>query len=209
MATLFIVLLCTLIFFRIIMSKFNLNFVVKYFFRGLLLVVPIALTIYIIVLAIRWLDGLIPIDIPGLGLLIMVGTVTVFGYLGSSILAKPFIEFFDSIMARLPLVRIIYTSLRDLISAFVGDHKKFNRPVLVNLSSDQSVKRIGFVTQDDLPQLIPENMVAVYLPHSYNVSGNVYLVPSDRVTPLDISSTEIMKFVVSGGVADITGMPSK
>lgn len=191
------------------MSKFNLNFVVKYFFRGLLLVVPIALTIYIIVLAIRWLDGLIPIDIPGLGLLIMVGTVTVFGYLGSSILAKPFIEFFDSIMARLPLVRIIYTSLRDLISAFVGDHKKFNRPVLVNLSSDQSVKRIGFVTQDDLPQLIPENMVAVYLPHSYNVSGNVYLVPSDRVTPLDISSTEIMKFVVSGGVADITGMPSK
>ncbi|MGI9542510.1 MAG: DUF502 domain-containing protein [Cyclobacteriaceae bacterium] len=191
------------------MSKLNFNFVVKYFFRGLLLVVPIALTIYIIVLAIRWLDGLIPIDIPGLGLLIMVGTVTVFGYLGSTILAKPFIEFFDSVMARLPLVRIIYTSLRDLISAFVGDHKKFNRPVLVNLSSDQSVKRIGFVTQDDLPELIPENMVAVYLPHSYNVSGNVYLVPSDRVTPLDISSTEIMKFVVSGGVAGITGVPSK
>lgn len=191
------------------MSKLNFNFVVKYFFRGLLLVVPIALTIYIIVLAIRWLDGLIPIDIPGLGLLIMVGTITVFGYLGSSILAKPFIEFFDSVMVRLPLVRIIYTSLRDLISAFVGDHKKFNRPVLVNLSSDQSVKRIGFVTQDNLPELIPENMVAVYLPHSYNVSGNVYLVPTDRVTPLDISSTEIMKFVVSGGVAGIANTSIK
>jgi len=189
------------------MSKLNFNFVIKYFFRGLLLVVPIALTIYIIVLAIRWLDGLldgvIPVDIPGLGLLIMVGTVTLFGYLGSSILLKPIIEFFETIMERLPLVRIIYTSLRDLISAFVGDQKKFNRPVLVNLSSDQSIKRIGFITQDNLPELLPENMVAVYLPHSYNVSGNVYLVPSDRVTPLEISSTEIMKFVVSGGIAGI------
>ncbi len=181
-------------------SKFQL---VKYFFRGLLLVVPLALTLYIIVLAIRWLDGLIGLDIPGLGLLTILAAITIFGYLGSTLLAQPIFNFFESIMVRLPLVRIIYTSLRDLVSAFVGDHKKFDQPVLVNLLKEGTVKRVGFVTQQDLEFLGIAGFVAVYFPHSYNFSGNLLLVPKDHITLLNISSTEVMKFVVSGGVSDI------
>ena len=180
------------------------QFIPKYFLRGLLFVVPIALTIYIIVISIRWLDGLIPLDIPGLGVLIILGSITVFGYLGSSFLAQPIINFFESIMMRLPFVRIIYTSLKDLVSAFVGDHKKFNQPVVVDLFQDGSVKRIGFITQEDMAVLGAPGFAAIYFPHSYNFSGNVVLVPKQQVKALAISSTEAMKFAVSGGVSGIT-----
>lgn len=168
-----------------------------------MLVVPLAVTIYIIIIAIRWLDGLIGVDIPGIGLLIILGSITIFGYLGSTLLAQPIFNFFESVMVRLPLVRIIYTSLRDLVSAFVGDHKKFDQPVLVNLLQEGTVKRVGFITQKDLSVLGIPGFVAVYFPHSYNFSGNLLLVPGEQVTPLNLSSTEIMKFVVSGGVSDL------
>lgn len=176
----------------------------KYFLRGLLLVTPLAITVYIIVLAIRWLDGLIGLGIPGLGLLIILGSITIIGYLGSTLLAQPIFNFFEGIMVRLPLVRIIYTSLRDLVSAFVGDHKKFDKPVLVDILPDGCIKRVGFITQNDLTFLGAPGFVAVYFPHSYNFSGNLVLVAKDQVTLLPISSTETMKFVVSGGVSDIS-----
>ncbi len=179
------------------------QFIQKYFLRGLFFVVPIALTIYIIVISIRWLDGLIDLDIPGLGLLIILGSITVFGYLGSSFLAQPIISFFESVMTRLPLVSIIYTSLKDLISAFVGDHKKFNQPVIVDLVKDGSIKRVGFVTQQDLEELGVPGFAAIYFPHSYNVSGNLVLVPKEQVKILPLSSTEVMKFAVSGGVSGL------
>ena len=166
--------------------------------------VPLALTTYIIVMSIRWLDGLLPLDIPGLGLLIILGSITIFGYLGSSFLIQPILGFFENIMVRLPLVRIIYTSLKDLVSAFVGDQKKFQQPVMVDLISDGSIKRVGFITQEDMSVLGTPGFAAVYFPHSYNFSGNLVLIPRNQVKPLDLSSTEAMKFVVSGGVSDIT-----
>lgn len=181
----------------------NFQIVPKYFLRGLLLVVPLALTLYIIVISIRWLDGLIPFTVPGLGLLIILGSITIFGYLGSTFLAQPVFRFFENIMVRLPLVRIIYTSLRDLVSAFVGDHKKFNKPVIVDLFPDGAMKRVGFVTRENTDFLGANGYVAVYFPHSYNISGNLILVPREQVQPVDLSSTEIMKFVVSGGVSGV------
>jgi uncharacterized membrane protein len=185
------------------MKKSKFQFIPRYFLRGLLLVVPLALTIYIIVISIRWLDGLITLDIPGLGLLIILGSITIFGYLGTSFLIQPVLNFFEGIMIRVPLVRIIYTSLKDLISAFVGDHKKFKQPVIVDLIPDGSIKRVGFITQEDMTYMGAPEFVAVYFPHSYNFSGNVMLLPKDRVKPLMLSGTEAMKFVVSGGVSDI------
>ena len=187
----------------------NFQLFPKYFLRGLLLVVPLALTIYIIVISIRWLDNLIPFTIPGLGFAIILGSITIIGYLGSTFLAQPIFNFFENVMMRLPLVRIIYTSLRDLVSAFVGDHKKFDKPVVVDLLTDGSLKRVGFITQEDADILGSPGYVGVYFPHSYNVSGNLILVPKDHVIPLGISSTEIMKFVVSGGVSDIEISDSK
>ncbi|MFP4092827.1 MAG: DUF502 domain-containing protein, partial [Cyclobacteriaceae bacterium] len=107
-----------------------MNRFVTYFFRGLLFVVPIALTIYIILLSISWLDGLIPFQLPGLGLLSILLFITLVGYLASTLLAGPLFSILEDVLTRLPLVSIIYSSLKDLISAFVGDKKKFNKPVL-------------------------------------------------------------------------------
>lgn len=180
-----------------------MNRFISYFFRGLLFVVPIALTIYILLLCITWLDGLIPFKLPGLGLLTILASITLVGYLASTLLAGPLFSILEDVLTRLPLISIIYSSLKDLISAFVGDKKKFNQPVLVTLNADFTIQKPGFITQTDLTQLGLVDQVAVYLPHSYNFSGNLYIVPSKFVKPIYASSTDIMKFIVSGGVSGL------
>ncbi len=179
----------------------------KYFLRGLLFVVPLALTIYFIIATIQFLDGIIPIPIPGLGILIMLGFITFVGYLAGLFLTRPIFDAVERWLFKVPLVNIIYTSIKDLMSAFVGDKKKFNIPVLVKLS--QSMTRMGFITNDDLSVLGSTELVAIYFPHSYNFSGNLYLVPRENVSPIEnIKSADIMKFIVSGGVSELIPIES-
>ncbi|MDX5477998.1 DUF502 domain-containing protein [Fontibacter flavus] len=181
---------------------FTYRRVLTYFFRGLLFVVPIALTIYVITLVIQFLDGILPIPIPGLGILIMLAFVTFVGFLASIFITKPLFDLFERWVFKIPFINILYTSIKDLMSAFVGDKKKFNTPVIVKLSKD--VSRLGFITQDNLNVLEEENLVAIYFPHSYNFSGNLFLVPRENVRILkNVRSTDVMKFIVSGGVSHL------
>jgi uncharacterized membrane protein len=181
---------------------FTYKRIITYFFRGLLFVVPIALTIYVIYLIIQFLDGILPIPIPGLGILIMLAFITFIGFLASIFITKPLFDIFEKWVFKLPLINILYTSIKDLMSAFVGDKKKFNIPVIVKLSEGMS--RLGFITQDDLSIIEEENLVAIYFPHSYNFSGNLYLVPRDNVRILkNVKSADIMKLIVSGGVSPL------
>lgn len=175
----------------------------KYFLRGLLFLVPITLTLYIIIGSIQWLDNLIPLKVPMLGLVIILSIITIFGYLGTTLLAKPFFDLFEEVLIRVPFVNLIYTSLKDLMGAFVGDKKKFNKPILVLMNKESKVYKMGFITQKDLTALNLPGMVAVYLPHSYNFSGNLFFVPAESILPIEVSSSEAMKFIVSGGVSGI------
>ena len=181
------------------------KYFLRYFFRGLLFVVPASISVYSLYFVFNWLDRLFPnVSIPGFGIVVVVGGTTILGYLGSAWLTKPIIQFFDTILERLPFVRIIYSSIKDLTSAFVGEKKKFDKPVLVQISQDSNLKRLGFLTQDSLKDLqIDEDLVAVYVPHSYNFSGNLFIVEKKYVTPLQSDGAEIMKFIVSGGVIDL------
>ncbi|UJP65374.1 DUF502 domain-containing protein [Mongoliitalea daihaiensis] len=175
---------------------------ITYFFRGLLFVVPIALTIYVITWIIKFVDGMIPIPIPGLGTLIILAFITFIGFLASIFVTKPLFEIFERWVFRIPLINILYTSIKDLMSAFVGDKKKFNTPVLVKLS--ENIYRLGFITQDDLLEIEEETFVSIYTPHSYNFSGNLFLIPKKNIRILhNLSSTEVMKFIVSGGVSNL------
>ena len=185
------------------MSQFTLNRLLTYFFRGLLFVVPLALTIYIIYQTLDWLDGLIPIDIPGLGLLIILAAITLLGYLASFFITRPIFDQFEKYFNKIPLVSILYSSIKDLIGAFVGDHKKFNVPVTVAFDQEGTVLKVGFITRDDLAILDLPGFVSVYLPHSYNFSGNHFLVEKTKVKRLDMNATSAMKFVVSGGVSGL------
>lgn len=180
-----------------------MNRLIKYFLRGLLLVIPIGVTIYILLASIRWLDGLLALDFPGAGLIIILTSVTLIGYIGSSLIAQPIFNFFERLLNRLPLVRIIYSSLKDLISAFVGDKKKFNQPVLVTLNKESNLQKLGFITQEDLHNLGLQDKTAVYLPHSYNFSGDLYIVPRENITLIHATGADVMKFIVSGGVTKV------
>lgn len=174
----------------------------NYFLNGFLIVAPIGLTIYILYAVFHWLDNLFPnYGVPGLGLVVAMALVTIVGFVARSFMVRPFLVIAERLMHRTPLVSIIYSSLKDLFDAFVGDNQKFNCPVLVRLNAQDNVYKMGFITQDNLEALHREDLVAVYFPHSYNFSGELVLVAPANVTYLELPSSEVMKFIVSGGVS--------
>lgn len=175
----------------------------RYFLNGLLIMAPITLTIYIIMAILNWLDDVFDLGIPGLGILAMVVLLTLVGFIGSSFLVRPFLILTERVFNRTPIVRIIYSSLKDLFSAFVGDNQKFNRPVMVRVFEHEDIYRIGFVTQETMLAVQMEDKMAVYFPDSYNFSGELFVVPKASVTYLDLPSSEVMKFIVSGGVSKL------
>lgn len=179
----------------------TLRKILRNFLSGLVLIVPLAVTIYVIYYIFSWLDNLISLPYPGLGLLVILIAITALGYLTSNFVSKTFLDWFDRGMNRIPMVKLIYTSIKDLIGAFLGDKKKFSKPVLVLLNKENNLHQIGFVTQADLSELGLHEMVSVYLPHAYNFSGDHFIISKDRITPLKISGPVAMKYVVSGGVS--------
>ncbi|MBP6573095.1 MAG: DUF502 domain-containing protein [Flavobacteriales bacterium] len=175
-----------------------------FFLRGLLLVVPIAAIIWASVRALNLLDGLIPVGIPGLGILILLAGITIIGWLGSTFLYEPLAALGEEVLQRIPFLKSIFDALKDLMEALVGNKRKFDRPVLVRMIKGADIEKLGFLTQSDLSLLgIPGNKVAVYLPHSFAWSGNLYIVPADNVTPIDAGAGDVMKFIVSGGVVNV------
>lgn len=177
--------------------------IVRYFLSGLLYTAPVVVTVYVIYQLFIFLDSIFPVDYPGVGLLLLIGFITVMGMLGSSFLLRPINRYFQGLLDRIPLVKTIYNSIRDVLSAFVGEKKRFTKPVLVKVNSN-GLEKMGFITSEDLSSLgIGEGKIAVYLPHSINFSGNLFIVPKDLVTPLDANSANVMKFIVSGGVIDV------
>jgi len=175
-----------------------------WFFRGLLLTVPIAVLVWAAVRALNLLDSLIPMDTPGLGLLLLVGGVTLIGWLGSTVLYEPVADFGAEVLKRIPLLKTVYDALTDLMEALVGSKRKFDRPVLVRLTPGAVPEKIGFMTASDLAHLgIADGKVAVYLPHSFAWSGDLYIVPAENVTLLDAKAGDVMKFIVSGGVVEV------
>lgn len=163
--------------------------------------VPVGITGYVIVWMIRWADNLIPLDIPGLGLVTVFFVTSLVGYLANTIIAKPFFDLLVSMLKKIPLVSFIYTSINDLVTAFAGDKKRFDTPVLVPFDDHGILYKPGFITQKDLEDIGLPGKVTVYLPHSYNFSGNVFIADKSKLVPLAGNNTEIMKYIVSGGVS--------
>ncbi len=184
-----------------------LNILVKSFFQGLLIIGPFALTVWIIWYVVSSIDSMVPGVseklYPGITFLLVIAATTVIGYLGNRfIIGRLIVDTFDYILEHTPGIKFLYTSLKDVLTSFVGDKKKFNRPVLIKTSNDPEVWRIGFLTQEDLSSVGFPEYVSVYLPHSYAVSGWVVFVLAKDIVVMDhIGSAQAMKFAVSGGVA--------
>jgi uncharacterized membrane protein len=175
--------------------------VLGYFLQGLLYTLPISATIYVVYQAIVLIDGILPVNIPGLGIVILLVSITLIGFLGGALISSRILKL-EKILDRVPLIKIIYTSVKDLLSAFVGKKKRFTEPVLVKMEGN--VERLGFITQHDLTELgISADKIGVYIPFSYAVTGNLIIVPKNCVTPVNGNSADIMKFIISGGVTEI------
>lgn len=175
----------------------------RYFLRGALVTVPLVLTAYIVLWLLRSIDRFLPLGVPGLGLLLTLALITLAGALTSNVVGRGVLEATDSFLKTVPLVRLLYTSIKDLIGAFVGDRRSFDRAVAVQVAAGSRVKLLGFVTRHGMHALGMPDYVAVYFPQSYNFAGNLVLVPSDLVEELDVSSSELMTFIVSGGVSGL------
>jgi uncharacterized membrane protein len=184
--------------------------ILNFFFRGMLIVFPVGATIYLVSIAIGWVNESLnylfyswfEFNIPGLGIITGFLAITLLGFIFSRAFTKPIVHLFEKLLTKTPLVSIIYSSLRDLTAAFVGDKKKFTAPVVIDFGVP-GVKRLGFITQESLLDLGLEDEVAVYCPHSYNFSGNLYIVDKIHIKPIKKDPATFMKFVVSGGVSNL------
>jgi uncharacterized membrane protein len=178
----------------------SLKSLVRYFLRGCLVTAPLGLTVYIVWVVLSAIDRLLPLQVPGLGLVATLALITLVGVLTSNVVGRTVVEIADGLLGRLPLVKLVYTSIKDLVSAFVGDKKRFDVPVAVTVSPN-GARVLGFVTRDGLARLGMPDHVAVYFPQSYNFAGYLLLVPRTAVEPLPVPASEVMTFIVSGGVS--------
>jgi uncharacterized membrane protein len=190
--------------------------ILNYFLQGLLFVVPITITLWVIFKSILWIDSLLPfqipikipgltsIEIPGLGLLTIFTGISLVGFISAKYIRNPLFSYIERTIERAPLVKLIYSSVKDLVEAFVGEKRRFNKPVLVRLEKESEINRIGFITKEDLSEIkLSKEMVAVYLPFSYSFAGELIILPRENIRPLSTSGTEAMKFIISGGVTEL------
>ena len=190
----------------------------QYFLQGMLILAPIAITFWAIAAAFSFIDGILPNlihsivpslmedkngnikRIPGLGFILVITLVIIVGYISSSFIISRMVDAFDKVLEKTPGIKFIYSTLKDFFEAFAGEKKKFTHNVLANVD-DNNVWRIGFITRENMEEFGFQDYVAVYIPMSYSVAGNVYIIPKSRIKPItNISAAQSMKFAVSGGV---------
>ncbi len=187
----------------------------NYFFKGVLVVVPLGAAIFLIYWIISSVDKALnlssaivntkgePIYIPGLGILTVFVIILLAGIIVTNFITDPIKVGFNRWIKRIPLLNFFYSSIKDFTEAFVGDEKKFSEPVIVELN-DSGLKQIGFVTHKNLKKIKLPGEVAVYLPFSYSFAGQLVIVKSEKITPLNMSASAAMKFAVSGGVSGLS-----
>jgi len=196
-------------------NKFEYKKLLQYFLQGLLVMAPIMVTFYLIFIVVSSIDNLIPfftytddrgvvhVQNYGLGFMVIIFLIIVVGYFSYFFITNRVINYFDKIIQRVPGLKHVYSTTKDFFEAFTGEKKKFTKNVLVNID-ETDIWRIGFITKDDMSEFGLIDYLAVYIPSSYSVAGNVVIVPKSRVKFIpQVNSTQFMKFAVSGGITSI------
>ena len=182
---------------------------IYYFLQGILYIAPIGITAYIIYLVFSFVEGLLKetlvnlldVYIPGLGLIVLIVILILIGLIGQTIIARPFKLLFKRVLSRIHMLKVVFSAFKELFSEYVVKQLKFKRPVLLLVNPISHLEKLGVLTEDDLSIINEKEKVAVYFPHSYNFSGELFIVPKERVRPFDMNPAEVMKFIVSAGVA--------
>lgn len=180
----------------------------KNFLQGLAILWPLAVTAYCVYAVFINIDKAIPIlskISPGIGFVTIISFITLIGFIGDKFfLTRWIIALFDIVLEKIPGIKFIYSSSKDVISSFVGDKKKFDKPVWVRTQMQPEIWRIGFLTQPEIDIEENNKKVAVYLPHAYAISGWVIVTQLENIKIIkDMTPAQAMKFAVSGGVAGL------
>lgn len=191
-----------------------------YFFAGLLVIIPLALTVYVVWNLFIAIDGLLatPVSqaiyraldivpkyrtIPGLGFIALILVILTVGFFARNYVGKKLLSFGDAVLGRIPVVRHIYTTFQQISQAFLADHSEtFKRAVLIEYPR-KGIYSIGFVTQDTrgmVQSKLPDDVVSIFLPTTPNpTSGFLLFVPKKDIVLLNITVEEALKLVISGG----------
>lgn len=187
---------------------------IKNFINGILTILPIILVIYVVFKMFLFLDGILgnilkPFFhenyIPGIGLILTVVLITLLGWLSTKLLMGSIIKIIDRVLERIPLVKTIYTVLKDTLQSFLGEKKSFSKVVLVSLPNSE-IKSIGFITSENLEMFSDplKDYVAVYIQQTFQVAGFTFLVPKEQIEVIDVKPEDAMKFILSGGMTSKT-----
>ncbi len=190
---------------------------------GLATILPVVITVYVLywlaTSAEKFLGRLIRLALPegwywpGMGITASVILIFIIGLLMQAWMVRSLVAWGERIVLRIPLIKTVYGAVRDLISFVTQGHDSGLRQVVAITIGDANIKLIGFVTREDLtgfPEEIGgQDMIAVYLPMSYQLGGYTVIVPRSAVKPVDISLEEATRFVLTGGVAAGPSAPQK
>ncbi|HNS55531.1 MAG TPA: DUF502 domain-containing protein [Smithellaceae bacterium] len=181
---------------------------VTYFFKGILILVPIVLTIYIVVIVFQLTDSILGryfvalgIKIPGLGLLTTIVLIILVGFLGTQVASGRIFNYIDGLFGKLPLIKIIYNTIKDIMNALLGRKSSFAKVVMIDLPGGDDIKILGFITKEDLEIFGLKDHIAVYILQSMQWAGFTLLVPRSQVQELDVKPDEALKFIVSAGIS--------
>lgn len=179
----------------------------RYFFQGILMLLPVVLTIYIVVVVFQFTDSILGryfialgINIPGLGLLTTVAIIMLVGLLGNWFLSRRMFGYIDQAFGSVPLVKVIYNIIKDAMNTLVRKRSSFGKVVMIKFPGDDEIKILGFITTEDLESFGLSDHVAVYVLQSMQWAGFTLLVPKSRVEYLNITPEKALQFIVSAGI---------
>jgi len=188
---------------------FSFKFLLNYLLRGIFITAPLILTITALYKMFIFIDA--PIQdifysvsgyrIYGLGLLTILVFLVVAGYLGSTIVMSAILKKGEVLLYKIPLVKEIYKSIKDVFGAFISDKKKFDKAVIVEVVP--GVNRVGFITNKDMSSIGIPNLLAVYFPLSYAFTGELLFIESRLIKELPSEHvSDIFKLLISGGIIE-------
>jgi len=186
------------------------------FIAGVVVLIPIGITLYLTLFLIKLSTNLIPkeinpnnylpFDIPGLEILIAIILITFVGWLSLSFLGKKFFELFNNILRKIPILRTIYSAIGQMTESFTNNQKNKSSVVLVEYPR-KGIWAVGFATKENkgiISSKVNEELINIFLPTTPNpTSGFLLMVPKKELIYLDVSFEQASKFIVSAGTSDI------
>jgi len=185
----------------------------KIFLQGLMTFLPMAVTIYIVYAGVLIVDNLLgntlrtilPVYIPGLGFLLTIVIIFVLGLLLNNLITGGIFQKFEQKLTEVPLIKVVYSPLRDLMNLFSKGGKDSMKSVVLVDIGEGGLRAMGVVTREnfkDLPAIEAqaEDRISVYIPMSYGLGGFTILVPRSKITPVDMPIEKAMSLAITGWV---------